>query len=34
MTYGDIALSGDVRNRWWEAFGDEGLNAFVEVVLR
>ncbi len=34
MNYGDIALSGEVRNRWWEAFGDEGLNAFAEEVLR
>ena len=33
MTYGDIALSGEVRNRWWEAFNDESLNDFVEIVL-
>ncbi len=32
--YGDIALSGDVRDKWWEAYGDAELNAFVETVLR
>ena len=33
-TYGDIALSGEVRDKWWESFGDEGLNRFIEVVLK
>ncbi len=32
--YGDLALAGDVRDRWWEAYGDASLNAFVETVLR
>ena len=33
-TYGDIAISGEVRDKWWEVFGDSDLNAFVEVVLK
>lgn len=34
ISYGDLALSGEVRNRWWEAFGDASLNEFIEIVLR
>ncbi|MBR4986991.1 MAG: efflux transporter outer membrane subunit, partial [Proteobacteria bacterium] len=34
MHYGDLALNGDVRDRWWEAYGDTALNSFVETVLR
>lgn len=33
MHYGDIALSGEVRDRWWEAYGDAALNDFIETVL-
>lgn len=32
--YGDIALPGDVRDKWWEAYGDAELNKFVEIVLK
>ena len=31
--YGDIAMTGDVRDRWWEAYGDGALNDFVELAL-
>ena len=34
LTYGDIVISGEIRDKWWEAFGDSELNAFVELVLR
>ena len=32
-TYGDIAFSGNVRDKWWEAYGNSELNGFVDVVL-
>ncbi len=32
-TYGDLALTGEIRDRWWESFGDSELNKFVEIVL-
>ncbi|MBQ9396169.1 MAG: TolC family protein [Proteobacteria bacterium] len=32
--YGDIALPGEVRDKWWEAYGDAELNQFVETVLK
>lgn len=32
-TYGDIALSGQVRDKWWQAYGNSELNGFVEIVL-
>ena len=32
-TYGEIALSGDVRDKWWEAYGNSELNGFVDVVI-
>lgn len=34
MHYADLTLSGEVLDRWWEAYGDEQLNAFIENVLR
>ncbi len=33
LHYGDLVLTGEVRDRWWEAYGDEALNQFVETVL-
>ncbi len=32
-TYGDIALSGSVRDKWWEAYDNQELNGFVDLVL-
>ena len=32
-TYGDIALSGEVYDRWWEKYGDAALNEYVRLVL-
>lgn len=32
--YGDIALPGEVRDKWWEAYGDNELNQFVDTVLK
>ena len=34
LSYGDIALSGEFRDKWWESFGDEELNRFIELVLQ
>ena len=31
--YGDIALPGEVHDRWWVLYGDEGLVEFVDTVL-
>ena len=33
-TYGDIQISGEIRDKWWESFDDPKLNEFVEVVLK
>ena len=32
-TFGDLALSGEIRDKWWELFGDSELNHFVDIVL-
>ncbi|MBQ4359539.1 MAG: efflux transporter outer membrane subunit [Proteobacteria bacterium] len=34
LSYGDLALGGEVRDRWWEGYGNAELNEFVETVLR
>ena len=34
LHYGDLALSGDVLDKWWEAYGDAGLNSFINTVLK
>ncbi len=31
--YSDLALTGEALDRWWEAYGDANLNAFIESVL-
>lgn len=31
--YGDLAISGEQLDRWWEHYGDQALNDFVKTVL-
>lgn len=31
--YGDLAISGEVLDRWWEFYSDDALNHFIDVVL-
>ena len=33
LHYADLEMDGEVLDRWWEVYGDDALNGFVETVL-